>query len=128
MTGLDESIPEEFEEKDIKPLKPLEIEKASFGDECSAFFPANAVSSQNVKESIPKFIRMIFASREDAEKEVKKYFNNIRGERKIVVMCKKCSRRMNQKDECLCRPWLCFGCCNCETGCSLCNCSHKNSR
>ena len=44
---------------------------------------------------------------------------------KAVVKCKKCGREMQQKDKCQCRPWLCFGCCECGLDCDLCGCSHK---
>jgi len=44
---------------------------------------------------------------------------------KIVVVCKKCGRKMEQKDKCLCRPYLCFRCCECEIDCDACSCSHK---
>ena len=44
---------------------------------------------------------------------------------KIVVVCKKCHREMEQKDKCQCRPYLCFKCCECGLDCDNCNCSHK---
>ncbi len=46
-------------------------------------------------------------------------------ELKNVLTCKKCHKSMNKKDRCLCRPWLCHHCCECELDCNLCGCSHK---
>ena len=46
-------------------------------------------------------------------------------QQKIIVKCKKCGREMSQKDKCQCRPFLCYRCCNCDTDCNLCSCSHK---
>jgi glyoxylase-like metal-dependent hydrolase (beta-lactamase superfamily II) len=43
----------------------------------------------------------------------------------IVLKCKKCRRVMDKKDKCLCRPWLCFRCCECGFDCDLCYCSHR---
>ena len=43
---------------------------------------------------------------------------------KILVKCKKCGREMVQKDKCLCRPYLCFRCCECDIDCRSCGCSH----
>jgi len=48
-----------------------------------------------------------------------------RRETKIVVVCKKCAKQMSQKDKCLCRPYLCFRCCECGYDCPACGCSHK---
>lgn len=44
---------------------------------------------------------------------------------KITVACKKCGRPMAQKDKCLCRPYLCFKCCECGFDCPDCGCSSK---
>lgn len=44
---------------------------------------------------------------------------------KISVTCKRCDREMNQIDKCLCRPYLCFNCCECGFDCPACGCSHK---
>ena len=46
-------------------------------------------------------------------------------EPKITVTCKRCGRKMVQKDKCQCRPFLCFKCCECGIDCDLCGCSHK---
>ena len=46
-------------------------------------------------------------------------------EAKIVIVCKKCGKQMSQKDKCLCRPYLCFRCCECGYDCPACGCSHK---
>jgi len=46
-------------------------------------------------------------------------------ESKIVMICKKCGETMSQKDKCLCRPYLCFRCCECGYDCPACGCSHK---
>ena len=45
---------------------------------------------------------------------------------KALIYCKNCDRQMKQKDQCECRPYICFRCCECETDCNLCSCSHKN--
>ena len=72
----DESIPERLEEKDIKPVRPFEIEESVFGQECSVFLPVGSIDGQGFETGVPKFSKMIFASREDAEKEIKKYLNS----------------------------------------------------
>ena len=72
MFGPDESIPEEFEEKDIMPIKPFEIEKSSFGSEYSVFLPVT-LHGYDLWKSNPKFSKGIFASKEDAQKEIIKY-------------------------------------------------------
>lgn len=46
-------------------------------------------------------------------------------ESKITIKCKKCKKEMNQNDKCLCRPHLCFRCCECGFDCPACSCSHK---
>lgn len=43
----------------------------------------------------------------------------------IFIKCKHCGRQMKQKDKCLCRPHLCFKCCECGFDCDICNCSHE---
>ncbi len=45
----------------------------------------------------------------------------------IILKCKKCHKKMGQKDKCKCRPWLCFRCCECGLDCDLCSCSHKRA-
>jgi len=45
-------------------------------------------------------------------------------QKKIVVVCEKCDREMEQKDKCNCRPWLCYRCCECGLDCDNCSCSH----
>jgi glyoxylase-like metal-dependent hydrolase (beta-lactamase superfamily II) len=42
-----------------------------------------------------------------------------------VLTCKKCRRKMEKRDRCLCRPWLCHHCCECGPDCDLCGCNHK---
>ncbi|MGA2418321.1 MAG: MBL fold metallo-hydrolase [Candidatus Staskawiczbacteria bacterium] len=44
---------------------------------------------------------------------------------KIITTCRKCGRPMKQIDKCLCRPWLCYNCCECGQDCNLCGCDHK---
>ena len=44
---------------------------------------------------------------------------------RITITCKKCSAEMKQHDKCLCRPYLCFRCCQCGYDCPACGCSHK---
>lgn len=44
---------------------------------------------------------------------------------KDIIKCKKCQRVMEKKGKCLCRPWLCFRCCECGLDCDLCYCSHR---
>jgi len=39
--------------------------------------------------------------------------------------CRKCGNLLG-KDRCVCRPRLCFRCCECGMDCDLCGCSHKN--
>jgi len=39
--------------------------------------------------------------------------------------CKKCGRPMTKAEACLCRPWLCPKCCECDMDCDLCGCGHK---
>jgi glyoxylase-like metal-dependent hydrolase (beta-lactamase superfamily II) len=48
-------------------------------------------------------------------------------ERKNILVCKKCGIKMEQKDKCRCRPYLCFKCCQCGLDCDLCSCSHRRS-
>ena len=48
-------------------------------------------------------------------------------EPKNILICKKCGSRMEQKDKCRCRPYLCFRCCQCGLDCDLCSCSHKKA-
>jgi glyoxylase-like metal-dependent hydrolase (beta-lactamase superfamily II) len=47
---------------------------------------------------------------------------------KVTVVCKRCGRQMEQKDKCLCRPYLCFNCCECGLDCDLCYCSHQRKQ
>lgn len=44
---------------------------------------------------------------------------------KSVAICKKCGRRMREKDKCQCRPQLCYNCCQCGLDCNNCSCSHR---
>ena len=44
----------------------------------------------------------------------------------VVSICKGCGMEMEQKDKCLCRPYLCYRCCNCGLDCDACNCSVKS--
>jgi len=69
----EKSTPEEFEENDIRPVKPFEIEEYPFGKECSVFFPATRVDSHGVWKGNQKFVKMVFATKKDARKEIKKY-------------------------------------------------------
>lgn len=50
---------------------------------------------------------------------------NRREAAKTILTCKRCHRPIKQEDKCLCRPWLCFHCCECGLDCDLCSCSHK---
>ena len=46
--------------------------------------------------------------------------------KKVVVFCKKCKRAFDDPhDSCICRPWLCYRCCECEMDCNTCSCSHR---
>jgi len=74
MTDLDESVPLELEEKEMKSTKPFEIEKAPFGNECFVFLPVTLVAIPGIWKGNPKFSKRTFASEEDARKEIKKYF------------------------------------------------------
>jgi glyoxylase-like metal-dependent hydrolase (beta-lactamase superfamily II) len=44
---------------------------------------------------------------------------------KVVLICKRCRSKMEQRDKCRCRPYLCFKCCECGMDCDNCNCSHR---
>lgn len=44
---------------------------------------------------------------------------------KAVVVCRKCHKQIDEGDRCLCRPWLCYNCCECCFDCELCSCSHR---
>lgn len=44
---------------------------------------------------------------------------------KPTSTCKKCRGLMDSKEKCLCRPWLCYKCCECGLDCDLCSCSHR---
>lgn len=44
---------------------------------------------------------------------------------KNILKCRKCGRLLSKKNKCLCRPWLCFKCCECGIDCDLCACSHE---
>ncbi len=39
--------------------------------------------------------------------------------------CRKCGKAMSKAEACLCRPWRCFNCCECDMDCDLCGCGHK---
>ncbi len=40
--------------------------------------------------------------------------------------CRSCGKPfLTVADKCVCQEWLCFRCCECETDCVVCNCSHK---
>ena len=58
---------------------------------------------------------------------VKNSINGIKNKKpKVLMPCKKCGRPIaSKKDICICRPWLCYGCCECTWDCELCNCSHR---
>jgi glyoxylase-like metal-dependent hydrolase (beta-lactamase superfamily II) len=43
---------------------------------------------------------------------------------KDAQFCKKCRRLLKKGDKCLCRPWLCYRCCECGMDCDNCSCSH----
>ena len=70
----DESIPKNLEEKDMKPIRPFEIEKAPFGTECTVFLPVASVDIPGIWKGEQKFSKRVFASEKDAKKEIKKYF------------------------------------------------------
>jgi len=42
-----------------------------------------------------------------------------------AYVCKRCKRQMEKQERCLCRPWLCYNCCECCYDCDFCSCSHK---
>ena len=73
MAGVDEMIPEKLEEKDMKPVRPFEIERSPFGLECSVFLPVVLVDIPGMWKGNPEFSKRIFASEKDAKKEIKKY-------------------------------------------------------
>ncbi|MDP3882949.1 MAG: MBL fold metallo-hydrolase [Candidatus Staskawiczbacteria bacterium] len=41
------------------------------------------------------------------------------------LICQKCHKPMKRRERCICRPRLCFRCCECGLDCDLCSCSHK---
>lgn len=45
--------------------------------------------------------------------------------KKTDTICRKCRRRITEKEKCLCRTYLCLNCCRCGLDCDLCGCSHK---
>jgi glyoxylase-like metal-dependent hydrolase (beta-lactamase superfamily II) len=45
--------------------------------------------------------------------------------KKTDTICRKCRRRITEKEKCLCRTYLCLNCCKCGLDCDLCGCSHK---
>lgn len=46
-----------------------------------------------------------------------------------TVLCRKCRRPIiGDNDNCTCRPWLCWRCCECGSDCNACGCSHKQMR
>jgi glyoxylase-like metal-dependent hydrolase (beta-lactamase superfamily II) len=48
--------------------------------------------------------------------------------KKVLEFCKNCKKPfINENDNCICRPWLCFRCCKCGIDCDRCSCSHKRS-
>ncbi len=66
----------------------------------------------------------------NANKESSSEFGGVAVESKkdnlaISVTCKKCGKKMRQRDKCLCRPYLCIHCCECGFDCPVCGCSHK---
>jgi glyoxylase-like metal-dependent hydrolase (beta-lactamase superfamily II) len=44
---------------------------------------------------------------------------------KVSLFCKTCKRPLTEKDSCVCRPWLCYNCCQCDMDCRTCSCSHR---
>ena len=48
---------------------------------------------------------------------------------KALMFCKKCKRPfISAKDSCICRPWLCYRCCECGIECDICSCAIKNKQ
>jgi glyoxylase-like metal-dependent hydrolase (beta-lactamase superfamily II) len=48
-----------------------------------------------------------------------------KAEQKTDTFCKKCQKPLVITDKCLCRPWLCFKCCECDLDCETCSCAHR---
>lgn len=42
-----------------------------------------------------------------------------------LPLCSKCGLPIRANDKCLCRPRLCFRCCECGYDCRACGCNHK---
>lgn len=56
---------------------------------------------------------------------IKSSINGVKVKKVKKILCKKCGRAMEINDNCICRPWLCYRCCECGLDCDTCNCSHK---
>lgn len=56
---------------------------------------------------------------------VSKRFKDDFAAKPASLTCKECGTRVDQKDKCLCRPHLCYKCCECGLDCDACNCSVK---
>jgi len=45
------------------------------------------------------------------------------------IICKKCKKVIEKpEDACLCRPYLCYRCCECDINCDLCSCKRKHKK
>jgi len=43
-----------------------------------------------------------------------------------LIICRNCKKAVKrQEDRCLCQPFLCYHCCQCDMDCNLCSCKHK---
>ena len=63
-----------------------------------------------------------------AKKNQEKSVNVVKNkDLKNVLKCKKCKKVMGKKEACLCRPTICYRCCECDLDCELCYCSHKKN-
>jgi len=80
-----ESTLESFEEKDISPARPFEIERSPFGSECSVFFPAAWVYGQGLDRTTQRFSKVIFASEQDAKKEIANYKKSLKIKVKMAI-------------------------------------------
>ncbi len=73
---------------------------------------------------IPGHGKMFEAKKSYIEKIAPKISNGKKNKKNIQT-CRKCHRPMEQGDKCICRPWLCFRCCECDLSCDNCSCSHR---
>lgn len=66
----------------------------------------------------------MFKSRYDLYEKQREDFK-----KSILGSCRKCRRFfVREENKCLCQPFLCYYCCECEYDCDICNCKRKRAR